>query len=251
MPMSHDDILIKAGFSPKEASVYLANYTLGESTVARISQKSGVKRPTTYIELENLVRRGLVSQSRKKNVRYYTAQSPKLILTLLEESKSELESNMKNLIALGAAVDKKPSVTYFEGKEGLKEVYRDTLSIPNEEIQSWFSGSTSVGKDSFQEKFYIPERLKKNIWIRAILPDSAELKPYADRNSQQLRISKAVSEENYNMDNEIILYGKNKTAILNASDEIAIIIDSLKIHDSFKQIFETMWEIIPGRSQQP
>ena len=243
--MKHINILVRAGLSTKEASVYLANYELGETTASRISKKSGIKRPTTYIELENLINKGLVSQSLRKNLKYYTAQSPKMILSILDENKKELENNLSEILALGSAIDKKPSVSYFEGEEGLKEVYRDTLSTPNKEIQSWFAGLSSLGSDSFQEKTYVPERLKKNIRIRTILPNTEKLLPYIGKNIQQLRKSKMVSETKFNMENEIMLYDKNKTAIMNFGDKIGIIIESPKIHDSIKQIFELMWEMLP------
>jgi sugar-specific transcriptional regulator TrmB len=243
--MNHLDTLIKAGLSPKEASVYLASYELGETTASRIAQKSGIKRPTTYMELENLIKKGLVSQSERRNLKYYNAQSPKVILAILDENKKELEQNMASLLSLGSAIDKKPSVRYFEGEDGIKEAYRETLSTPNQEIQSWFSASSSVGSESFQEKYYIPERQKKNIWIRAILPDSQELKPYILKNSEQLRKSRTLDSKKFNLENEILLYGKNKTAILNYDDRLGIIIESSKIHDAIKQIFEVMWEMIP------
>ena len=195
--MNHLDTLIKAGLSPKEASVYLASYELGETTASRIAQKSGIKRPTTYMELENLIKKGLVSQSERRNLKYYNAQSPKVILAILDENKKELEQNMASLLSLGSAIDKKPSVRYFEGEDGIKEAYRETLSTPNQEIQSWFSASSSVGSESFQEKYYIPERQKKNIWIRAILPDSQELKPYILKNSEQLRKSRTLDSKKF------------------------------------------------------
>jgi sugar-specific transcriptional regulator TrmB len=243
--MNHIDTLVKSGLTPKEASVYLANYELGEATASRISQKSGIKRPTTYIELENLIKKGLVGQSRKKNLKYYTAQSPKVILEILTENKKELERNMQNLLSLGTAIDRKPSVRYFEGEDGIKEAYRETLAVPNQEIQSWFSASSSLGSESFQEKYYIPERQKKNIWIRAILPNSPELRPYLTKNNEQLRKSRLIDPAKYNLENEIILYSKNKTAILNYGDKLGVIIESPKIHDSIKQIFEIMWEMLP------
>jgi sugar-specific transcriptional regulator TrmB len=243
--MNHIETLVKAGLSPKEAAVYLANYELGEATASRISQKSGIKRPTTYIELEGLIKKGLVSQSKKRNLKYYTAQSPKVILSILDENKKELEQHLSSILSLGNAIDKKPSVRYFEGEDGIKEAYRDTLATPNQEIQSWFSASSSLGSESFQEKYYIPERQRKNIWIRAILPNSSELKPYLAKNNEQLRKSRLIDPKKYNLENEIILYSKNKTAILNYGDRLGVIIESPKIHDSIKQIFEIMWEMLP------
>ena len=246
--MNHIDILIKAGLSQKEAAVYLANYELGEATAARIAQKSGIKRPTTYMELDNLVKKGLVSQSQRKNLKYYTAESPKRILEILSENKNMLEENLASIISLGTAIDKKPSVRYFEGADGMKEVYRDTLSVPNQEIQSWFSASVglTLGEESYQEKYYIPERQRKNIRVRGILPNTEDLKPFIAKNKEQLRLSKIVDAKKFNLDNEIILYNKKRIAILNYDDKLGIIIDSKKVHDSFKQIFEIMWEMLPN-----
>lgn len=248
--MNHINTLIGAGLSPKEASVYLASYELGETTASRISQKSGIKRPTTYVELENLIKKGLISQSKRKNLKYYTAQSPKEILSILDGNKKVLEQNMASLMSLGVAIDKKPSVRYFEGDEGLKEVYKDTLTIPNKEVQSWFAGTSTVGDETFQDKYYVPERLRKNIRIRTIIPNNEKLKPYLNQNIEHLRKVKTVSETKFNMENEILLYDKNKTAIMNFDDKIGIIIESPKIHDSIKQIFEMMWEMLPEENKK-
>ncbi len=244
--MNYIEILMKAGLSEKEAAVYLANYKLGESTASRISQISGIKRPTTYIELESLIKKGLVSQSSKKNLKYYTAANPKVILTILEENKKELEDNLSKITSLGRVVDKKPFVKFFEGEEGIKEVYRDTINLPNKEIQSWFSAVSTVGNESFQEKYYIPERQKKNIWVRAIVPDNKQIRSYLNKNSEQLRKSKLIDEKKYNSENEIILYDQTKTAIVNYNDKIGVMINSQKIHDSIKQIFDIMWEMLPN-----
>jgi sugar-specific transcriptional regulator TrmB len=247
--MNYIETLMKAGLSEKEAAVYLANYKLGESTASRISQISGIKRPTTYIELESLIKKGLVSQSSKKNLKYYTAANPKVILTILEENKKELEDNLSKITSLGRVVDKKPFVKFFEGEEGIKEVYRDTINLPNKEIQSWFSAVSTVGNESFQEKYYIPERQKKNIWVRAIVPDNKQIRSYLNKNSEQLRKSKLIDEKKYNSENEIILYDQTKTAIVNYNDKIGVMINSQKIHDSIKQIFDIMWEMLPNERE--
>ena len=53
--------LIEAGFSEKEAKVYLALLELGEGNIAKITQKSGIKRATVYLEIEALKSKGYVS----------------------------------------------------------------------------------------------------------------------------------------------------------------------------------------------
>jgi len=247
--MNYISLLMKANLTDKEAEVYLANYKLGESLAARISQISGIKRPTTYVELENLIKKGLVSQTTRKGLKYYTAVNPKVILNKIEENKIEFEKSLPDILALATMTEKKTSVKYFEGEEGIKEVYRDTVDKPNKEMLTWFSATKTVGNESFQEKYYIPERQKKKIWVRAIVPNDPQIKPYLAKNNEQLRRTHVIDQSKYNLANEIIMYDENKVAILNYTDKIGIMINSLKVHDSMKQIFEIMWEMLPDERE--
>lgn len=243
--MDYKKALIGAGLSQKEASVYLASYELGEANIARIAQKSSIKRSTAYLEIESLVQKGLISQTTKNNKKYYLAQNPKNILTRLENSKTALEKVMPGLLALGMAVDKKPRIQSFEGIEGMREVFRATLEYPGRELLTWFSGSIFPPNDHFLEDYYIPERLRKKIWNRAIRSNSKGLEDYSAKDTEQMRQSKVVSSEKFNLDNEIILFGDRGVAIISAEDQIGILIESEQIHKSLCQIFEMMWETLP------
>ena len=59
------DSLKKIGLSENEAKVYLATLELGSSTAQQIAQKAELKRPTTYVQLETLMKRGLVTSFEK------------------------------------------------------------------------------------------------------------------------------------------------------------------------------------------
>ena len=48
-----------AGLSETEAKIYLAALELGQTSVSRIARKSGIKRTTIYLSLENLMEKGL------------------------------------------------------------------------------------------------------------------------------------------------------------------------------------------------
>ena len=53
--------LLAYGLSEKETHVYLAALSLGAASVARIAQRANEKRPTTYLVLEDLMRKNLVA----------------------------------------------------------------------------------------------------------------------------------------------------------------------------------------------
>lgn len=48
-------------------------FTLGASPAAIIAEKVGMKRPTTYLILENLVKRGFLSISNRNGVQQFNA----------------------------------------------------------------------------------------------------------------------------------------------------------------------------------
>ena len=67
------------GFSGKEVLVYLALLELGKGTVAQISRKAGINRPTGYHVLASLEVKELVKASGKEPKQEYMAESPEKI----------------------------------------------------------------------------------------------------------------------------------------------------------------------------
>ena len=68
--------LTHLGLGEKEALVYLAALELGPAPVQDISHKAKVNRATTYVMIESLSTRGLISTFVKGKKRYYSAESP-------------------------------------------------------------------------------------------------------------------------------------------------------------------------------
>ncbi len=126
--------LQKIGFSDKEALVYIASLELGSATILEISKKAKVKRPTTYVIFEDLIRKGLASSFEKGKKRYFQVESPERLLTLfrlkekeLQEQEREFKVMFPQLKDLYALSGERPSVRFFEGKEGIKAIQEDIL----------------------------------------------------------------------------------------------------------------------------
>lgn len=235
--------LEKIGLSKKEAKVYLACLELNEATIGQISKKSGIKRTTVYDIVESLKAKGLISSSTKNKRLSYYAENPQKIDRSLDEKKKILGNIMPELLSIANTIDKKPKIRYFEGSKGMKEVMRDTLNYPDQEILAWFPDKTTyeVGDEFFYGE-YIPKRLKKKIWVRAIAPNSDAMKKLALADKQELRQTRIISKEKFDTSVTIELYGNYKILILGFEEEIAIIIESKKIYTTLKSIFEIMWE---------
>ena len=79
------------GLSEKEAKVFLASLELGPDTVQNIAKKSGINRPTAYVQIESLKKKGLMSEVEKGKKVLNTAESPERLSSLLNALEKELD----------------------------------------------------------------------------------------------------------------------------------------------------------------
>jgi hypothetical protein len=119
------------------------------------------------------------------------------------------------------------------------------LHYNDQEILTMFSENCLLFGQDFFENYFFPKRVAKNIWVRAILPDNEKIRTLTKNDQKILRHSKLIRSPQYKLRVDISLYGKNKVAILSYEEDLALIIESQKIYDSLKSIFETIWETLP------
>jgi len=239
--------LKNAGLTDSEARVYLAALELGEANISRIAKKSGVKRTTTYLVVDSLKEKGLITSFKKRNKTVFLAEDPRKIEEKLAERKHAIAKIMPELLSLANFLDKKPAIRFYEGQDGLKDLFKDILKYPDSEVLEWYSESyVHDFSEEFFSGYFTPRRIEKKIWVRAILPDNKIIRRLAARNEKELRQTKLLDPEKYRIKIEINIYGKNKVSVIAFKEEIGLIIESQLIHDSLKNIFELMWEGLPG-----
>jgi hypothetical protein len=168
----------------------------------------------------------------------------------LEEKNNQVAKLMPELLSSANLIDKKPVIRYFEGREGMKEVYNDTLNYPGQTLLSWFPDDVYWLGNDFFIKEYIPKRLNKKISAKAIAPNSDFNLDFFKKNQEHLRQMKFIPHALYKSKIEIIIYGTNKVGILSYLEELGIIIESDKIHEALKSIFEVMWKQLPDKAPE-
>lgn len=231
-----------AGLNDKESAVYATLMEMGEANIAQIAKKSGVNRSTVYLILDSLREKGLVSAVRKSKTFFY-AEDPRKMLDDLARKKESLEKSMPELLASFALLDKKPNIKYFEGVNGIKEIYYDFLNYKNNEILALNSDDY---KDFFDEDFlliyFIPERIKRKIWVRAIYPDTELLRNLSTSDVEHSRKSKFILSEKFKIEIGLYLYGNNKIALISYRDKFGTIITNQAMFHTLKSMFEVMWD---------
>ena len=238
-------ILEQFGLQGKKADVYLAALELGSSSVIEIAKKAGIKRTTCYDILLDLMQEGLISETSKGKKRLFIGEDPEKIQRNLKNKEKLFSEILPQLQSIYNFRGSKPKIRFYEGKEGLKEVYEDTLQN-NREILSF--GSYDVvnvlGMDWAQD--YLKKRTKKEIYVRAIVPGEQRMvKNFIEKDQDQRRMTKVIDPQKYPFSIEINIYGHQKVALMSAKEEIGLIIEGQEIYNTLKLMFQLVWDLLP------
>ena len=135
------------GLSEKEALIYMAALELGKAPVQKIAQKAGVNRATTYVIIEALSKKGLISNYTEGKKQFFCAEAPEKLSLLFREEVMEIQRRQEyldkilpELKSLNASVKSKPVVRYYEGKAGLRAMSEEFfITNHKEEARSLYS----------------------------------------------------------------------------------------------------------------
>lgn len=236
-------ILEATGMDQSEAKLYLAGLKLGASPASEYAKKARMNRITAYNHLEELVRKGTFSAIKRSRGKWYQPIAPDRLSTEARKNTEALERILPDLRGLMGNHHRTPRVRYYEGVEGIRDVYLDTLTAKTDLLN--FANSEIVR--SFWKEYdrqYVAQRVKRGIRLKGIAPDDEAGKKVQGEDKKSLREIRLVSAYDFPMNNEINIYD-NKIAIISfaedESDVFGVIIESKEVADTQKQIFEMAW----------
>src|SRR5207302_1790316 len=94
-----------------------------------LSKKAKVKRTTLVEILPSLLQRGILQQRIKGKRKYLIARDPRELIQELEEKTNKAQEALPQLMALQYILKDRPEVRFYEGIEGLKQIYQLTLDL--------------------------------------------------------------------------------------------------------------------------
>ena len=230
------------GLNPKEAQTYLGLLQLGQATVVQISRRIGLKRPTVYLVLDELIRRGYVATVPHEKKRVYIALPPERLKEAFERKREILRVLLPQLSALYNTKTARPAVQLFEGIDSINHVYEEIVNSGEKEILSFFSPETVSVKSSESFKLFI-KLLRENPQIK-----SRELVYTKDKQHYYLkavrrlpnRMGRFVSERTRFFTDNIIWL--DKIAIFYYEKELVVVIQSKDVVETFRSLFELAWQ---------
>jgi sugar-specific transcriptional regulator TrmB len=235
------------GLSEKEARVYIAALELGPTTAEKLAVQAKVNRSTTYVQLDSLLKRGLVSTYEEGKKTFFAPESPELLKHTLELGRKEFEAKEKMLGALmpdlkhlfeGAG--ERPLVRFFLGKEGLttmrNQVWENNKS---KEVLTLYSYDTLASVFSEQEREdYSKARAAHGVEARVLY--NREAGPFPDDFSHTER--RHLPESMLEVTNDISIFD-DKVIISNLKGTLfGVLIENAQIAKSMASIFEFMWK---------
>lgn len=250
--------LSRAGLSDKEAQIYAYLVESGGAFPTDIAKHTGLNRTTTYKVLDTLSIRGLVTELEKRKKYFYQAESPKSLerfastqMTIAKRQIESLEQVMPVLEGLYNASPNKPVVRFFEGEEGVLNVYRDHVEVEKAYEMLSFSNTADLMNfltPEFRDD-YIKKKAKIGITTRAVLPDTE-----VDINYNETIYGKFpkkiwpeiknIPRRDFPFKSDLTIYGGNKVSIINFNEPkfAGTIIEDQVVHDMMKMIFELAWK---------
>ncbi|MBI5152412.1 hypothetical protein HZA39_02665 [Candidatus Peregrinibacteria bacterium] len=239
--------LAHIGLTDKEARVYLACLETGSNIVSKIAKLSGLNRVTTYDILEKLKEKGFVSFLTKQKIKYFSAADPEIIFAETQRKTEGLRSIVPDLKRLKGETPH-PRIQYFEGVEGIKTIYADTL-LSKTEILNYANSQAIRDFWPDYDKEYVEKRAKKKIFLRGIAPDDEHGRAVHAEDKKSYREIRLVPAEKFDFTNEINIYD-DKVAIASFTGElIGMIIESKEIANTQRAIFKMAWEFAGNSSK--
>lgn len=238
------DVLKKIGLDDDEVAVYMAALQMGPSLVTRIAKFSGVKRTTVYLVAKSLMAKGLLGQYSTQHGLHLSAQSPDFLLKQMEEKTKEVASILPQLKALSKKDSNLPQVKYFEGKEGYFTICEDTLQKHSGEIL-WLGDPAELYKvigEKYDNDYYVPERIKRKIKLRALLVKNAWSEKLVKGIEPKFLRQIEFLPDNFMFNSSQVIY-QNKVAFVSSSRElICVLIESKDLAEMERAKFEMLWQ---------
>lgn len=123
-------LLRSLGFLESETKTYLASLERGPLPASELSRAASLSRQATYLAIDALAERGLMSCMERDGVKIFNAEPPAKLLTYAKRHEMDISSRVKDLE--GALPDlelrtgcNRPVVKFFEGKEGIRALHEE------------------------------------------------------------------------------------------------------------------------------
>jgi len=218
------DLLIRFGLTSSQAKTYIALIDLGSLTPPQLAKAIEESRTNAYMSLNRLEEIGLAKRDKRLKKLTYVPVTPAALQDFIHKRKNALlqtedlfRSNLSDMLAFYYANLRQPGVRYFQGVDGIKDIYEDILNSHDDV----YLLRTYADEDYFGDWLYefMENRANAGITTHCLLPLDVWTLKYSKKNDARLkRISSWYPKDAYTAPVEINSYG-NKVSIISFRKE--------------------------------
>ena len=243
------DTLVKYGFEPSTAEIYLILANNGEMTVPQITEKTEFSRASIYDSLGQLLAQDYLEYRKEGRVAYYKPMHPNKLFGLIEQKKrdttlleEEMKDSIRTLSGAYSLIESKPGVKFFEGEEEIENALMETLQTDGE-ILTFAEGNTIRTYLKEVNERYVKARIEKKVFKRIISTDTSVSKEHhTSLNRTEFTKIKYIDPEKYPFETSVQIY-KNSVLYLTLSETVKIgfLIKDKKVADFHRSLFAFIW----------
>jgi sugar-specific transcriptional regulator TrmB len=239
MSIEIQKVLEQSGLSEKEVKVYLALLELGSASVQVIARKADIKRPTTYLVLDELEQKGLVSVIPQKKA-LYTAESPERLIKELSKKQEIVKRFLPDLLALYNAKKDKPKVQLFQGEQGVKLVYQKIFESSTVDFYGTIQEVIKMTPESLED--FLKKVKEYNLPVREILTNSGPDLEYAKGRALTPNHQVRLLPSGMAFLTDSAIFGDHVVFFSFHPQIFCVMITSREISSSLKTLFELAWQ---------
>ncbi|MEK7102497.1 MAG: helix-turn-helix domain-containing protein [Patescibacteria group bacterium] len=257
-------LLEKLGLSRNEAKCYLAMLALGSAKISDIAKEARINRVNAYSTLKGLSERGLVEHEVTDSGRRITAAPLAHLLQLardLQKDMSKLRWKIEDVIPKLATVIAQSSgvsslvmgdVLFFRGRDSFFKIADRTLESPvgSEicflEAFDYFHPKTDPDYD---EKYYIPKRLARNIAARVLHVRGDYARALQTRDAQTKRETRFLPSD-VQFPCSMYIYADEVGFVWTTDHQIGLVVQGGPLVALMRLLFELLWKTVGDREKQ-
>ena len=244
------DILIQSGLTTKQATVYLAALELGQFSITSLAHKSGIKRPTCYLIVDDLISKGCITKVPRAKKGLYVAESPDVLVEKAEQQIQKLKTITPQLKRLHQKSKTEPLVKFFLGPKSMENIYRDILVTKPDMIYGMLSPDDLygvTGKDFLDN--WTKTRVKEGIPSQ-VIQTKDNRKEYFYGSSKELMREVRYFTGNLNVPGAVGIYADKVGFISGKADNFSFIVTSIDFRNMMKGIFDALWSVSVPKGEQ-
>ncbi|MBD3330234.1 hypothetical protein GF354_01740 [Candidatus Peregrinibacteria bacterium] len=250
------DTLLKFGLNEKETEIYLSLLHLGNVPASLLGKRTNIPRSTAKFTCDQLVKKGLITESIKGNTSYYSAESPEKLLVHLENQKkaivekelkiNQIISDLKNMYNPQKVF---PKMQFLTNPEEVKALYLEVLNFVDrgETLYSWAlvldETQDYYGFDEIVDTF-VSRRIKRNIFNKILSPRTLYSEKFKSEDPKYLRETRLVHTNLLNFSGSECFFLKDRmySVYVEGVNTYAFMVEQRNIAQMYRAFFEVAWD---------